>query len=426
MGFSKVNPKAAKGFNNPVSQGMLNTAQVPIITEANYSKIVAIGYGGGNSIVLNNPTDKLAQYQSGSFFAGSNITVSNITNANSPGDNIVFFSGTNRTGAGSGVSSAPTSLSVSGGATNNILMHTGTPGNISLSNTGVISLGSVVSAGAIPGNTSVGIGLIHQASGSNAVAIGVSTVSSSTNTVAVGSTVTASNTSSIGLGNSANSSGTYSIAIGNAAAAGYDGSISIGKSTGSSGGSAVGSIAIGSYAMSGQTNSITFNAQNGSSYNPVAQTPGEILFCTGSSMGGGPYSLHSTMRWGTTSSATPITLGGGASGVDTPTNYVPFNGNTAGVYTYNIAARNSTNTDYAAWTLQVGGFKAGTAASMVIGTPVITTLLASAGAVSGSWAVNAVADTTNGRINLQVTGAAGVTIYWSATLHYHYAGQYGG
>ena len=97
---------------------------------------------------------------------------------------------------------------------------------------------------------------------------------------------------------------------------------------------------------------------------------------------------------------------------------------TVSVYTFRvlISAHNSANTtDIAGWKIEgVISRGANAASTALVGTPTVTLLGATSGAISAGWgtlsSVAAVADTTNGALQIQVTGVASTTIRWSARV----------
>ena len=97
---------------------------------------------------------------------------------------------------------------------------------------------------------------------------------------------------------------------------------------------------------------------------------------------------------------------------------------TVSVYTFRvlISAHNSANTtDIAGWQiLGVISRGNGVGTTALVGTPTVTLLGATSGAISAGWGtlsnVAAVADTTNGALQIQVTGVASTTIRWSARV----------
>ena len=97
---------------------------------------------------------------------------------------------------------------------------------------------------------------------------------------------------------------------------------------------------------------------------------------------------------------------------------------TSSVYTFRglIAAKNTATTDCAGW--EIKGVIQRTSASAtsvaIVGSPIITLLAATTGAVTGGWgvtgAITVTADTTNGGISVNATGAASTSLRWTCRL----------
>src|ERR1700730_8440044 len=94
------------------------------------------------------------------------------------------------------------------------------------------------------------------------------------------------------------------------------------------------------------------------------------------------------------------------------TNQLVMPNNSLCVFDILIAARRTDTADYGAWRL-TGTIKrdANAASTAILGSPILTTLAVP----SGSWtAPSAVADTTNGGLQIRVTGAVSQTVRWVA------------
>jgi hypothetical protein len=80
-----------------------------------------------------------------------------------------------------------------------------------------------------------------------------------------------------------------------------------------------------------------------------------------------------------------------------------------------VVARNNANGDCATWEVK-GACKRGAAAAnmAIVGTPTVTSLGADSGA--SAWVVAAVANTTLGSLEFDVTGVAATTIKWVANI----------
>ena len=126
----------------------------------------------------------------------------------------------------------------------------------------------------------------------------------------------------------------------------------------------------------------------------------------------------------TTTGATPLTSD--FSTANATNQMVLPNGasGTVSVYTFRvlISAHNSANTtDIAGWEIKgVISRGNGVGTTALVGTPAVTLLGATTGAITAGWGtvsnVAAVADTTYGALQITVTGVASTTIRWSATV----------
>jgi len=126
-----------------------------------------------------------------------------------------------------------------------------------------------------------------------------------------------------------------------------------------------------------------------------------------------------------TTNATATALKSNTSAASATNQLVLPNGQTStvSVYTFRalVSAHNTGTIDAAGWEIK-GVISRGAAAAntALVGTPSVALLGATTGAITAGWGtvsnVAAVADTTNGALQIQVTGAASTTINWSATI----------
>lgn len=108
--------------------------------------------------------------------------------------------------------------------------------------------------------------------------------------------------------------------------------------------------------------------------------------------------------------ATKLTSSRAAAG---STNQLKLADNSTYVFTAKVVARSSS--DQGGWS--VSGLitrGSGVATTILVGSPVVTSLGASAGA--SSWSVSAAADTSFGALSISATGGAGVSIKWVADV----------
>lgn len=144
-------------------------------------------------------------------------------------------------------------------------------------------------------------------------------------------------------------------------------------------------------------------------------TIGEIAFNNGDSgiRGDSRYSIIICRR--TTVDATPTELGTTDGVVANPANRLVCTNNTTYIYDVDIVVRNTANTvNCAAYNLKFAFNRGANAASSTI-SPLSKTIIYTLGTTTG-WDVTATADTTNGRPNITVTGAASTSLKWLATV----------
>lgn len=262
-------------------------------------------------------------------------------------------------------------------------------------------------AAAIANNTSS-----YGATGANSVAIGDLAKSTNTNAVCISNTSTASGTNSAVLGGFGNTaSGSVSVVAGGA----YNSAIgTYSFSTGQS------NTARGAYStiIGGRGNETTANASYSvaSGYQAEAAIEGKVAHASGRfSLDGDAQSGAFVLRSDTTD-ATPEALTATNSAAST-TNQIILPNNSAYSFSGTIIARQqaSAGSDYASWEIKGALLRDGSAATTVLGNGIQNKLFASAGA--SAWAVALTADTTNGGLKIEVTGAAATNIRWVATVN---------
>ncbi len=207
------------------------------------------------------------------------------------------------------------------------------------------------------------------ASGTNAFAIGSAAVASGTESVAIGEQATASNTSSFCIGTGSTASGTYAFAFGSGAAASADRSFAFGEFS-----SALlpGKFAFAHYAV----NSVVGDAQSGLVHAKVITTnatPSQALIHVAESI-----ALPNNTTW-----AFKILV---------------------------VARRTDADGENDAWEITGLIHRDANAASTTLDASQINQIGATA------WACSVSADTTNGALQIDVTGAAAKTIQWVARI----------
>jgi len=307
------------------------------------------------------------------------------------------------------------------------------------------------------GTQSVALGNTSVASGTNALA-GPNSTASGTNSFALGQSASASNFGGAAFGKGATTAvNNYNVAIGNSYTSGEDAfAAAIANNTSSYGATgansvAIGqlskatstkSVAIGGYAQSTSSGSVAIGGQGGGS-EPIASGSASIAIGIGvradaafsmalgsrAQVGG----IRGKQAWTgyaisgnndgasqsgkivlavNTTDATPAAL----TTYSTPnaTNQVILPNNSAYAFHGTIVARQqaSQGTASAAWKIEGLIRREGSAGT--------TTLVNSATTVldnTPSWGMALSADTTNGGLKIEVTGAAATNIRWVATVH---------
>jgi len=218
------------------------------------------------------------------------------------------------------------------------------------------------------------------------------------NSVAIGYQAKATNTYGVALGKGAQATGNRGYAIGN------DSTASATKSGvfGGDGNTASGgrSVAIGGYyANARENNKVVF----GGGYLGVGA--GTNLNQSGIL----PLGAVTTDATATVMRSDNLTAG--------TTNQVILPNNSAYSFSGTIIARESATdgSDYASWEIKGALLRDANAASTVLGNGIKNKLYASAGA--SAWDIALTADTTNGGLKIEVTGAASTNIRWVATVN---------
>lgn len=299
------------------------------------------------------------------------------------------------------------------GASNYSCIAIGTNNTVSNTNYS-IALGNNLSAS---GNFSTAIGYQGSAAGYGAFSAGYGCAAAGQYGVSIGTHSSASQSSAIGIGAFALATGSFSIALGDHCQAGQSGGIALGKTA----------IANAPYCMAINKAKIAVEGGMSTAYGQtMAWRFGEhALGHTGVANGlpGGTTIIGMEID---TTDATPTNLqcGGATNGTFTTTKFVllPSLASLAGTvtkslhsFTVFITAFNDDGSDAAMFTRQgmikiTGGLAAGTAA--LVGS--ITTLGTDNNTPALSVAITA--DTTNKALQIAVTGAAGKTYHWRATI----------
>jgi hypothetical protein len=273
------------------------------------------------------------------------------------------------------------------------------------------------------GNYSFAAGYAGTASAAYAVAIGATNTASGTASVALGAVNTASGERSFAAGDSNTASGSRAVAIGQSCTASGGNSIAMGATCTASNTVAV---AMGSGNTSAGYGSTSFgegNAANASytvatGNRTVCALPGQIAHANGRFAASGDAQISRVVVRCATANASPLnlTLDGAALAA---TNALSLPNNTAWAADVHIVARSATGAGHAYFVRRVLIKRDANAASTaLVGTvqTIGTDIGSNAGAPPAGWAVAITADTTNGALDIQATGAAATTIRWVARV----------
>lgn len=216
------------------------------------------------------------------------------------------------------------------------------------------------------GANSIAMGQLAKATGANGLALGRDTEATATQAVAVGRNVVASGSYSAAFGTDSTASASWSTVIGHQGVSDIIGKIAF---AGGYGFSANGDVQQGLFILRSDTTDATAEALT--TNNSTASTANQIILPNNSA-----YSFSGT-----------------------------------------IIARESAaaGSDYASWEIKGALLRDANAASTVLGNGIVNKLYATSGA--SAWAVALTADTTNGGLKVEVTGAAATNIRWVATVN---------
>tara|TARA_R110000764_G_scaffold222_5_gene1025 strand:+ start:5717 stop:6934 length:1218 start_codon:yes stop_codon:yes gene_type:complete len=283
----------------------------------------------------------------------------------------------------------------------------------SATGTNSVALGdSAVSAG----TSSTALGTAY-ASGTDSFAAAIANNTSSygatgANSIAMGLQAKATGSASLALGRISNASASYAISIGYRSISSGLGSIAIGNQyyLGTPTASGGASIAIGDEAKATQKFSTALGASSSS------VIVGKYAYAGGEISGHGDSQTGTlVLRTGTSdATATALTSDNSTAATD---NQVILPNNSAYSFSGTIIARQQAadGSNYASWEVKGALLRDATAASTVLGNGIINKLYATAGAAA--WAIALTADTTNGGLKIEATGAAATDIRWVATVN---------
>ncbi len=227
------------------------------------------------------------------------------------------------------------------------------------------------------------------------------------NSIAMGYQAKATNTGAVAIGYQPQATGLYSIAIGDTNTTGRE-AVGIGENNTASG---LRNTVIGY----GSTGTADYSTTLGVS--AADQGIKSRFAFSGSTFNNDGDSQHGMfpIRAATTdATATALTTDGNAASTN---NQIILPNNSAYSFSGTIIARESAaaGSDYASWEIKGALLRDANAASTVLGNGIQNKLYATSGA--SAWAIALSADTTNGGLKIEVTGAASTNIRWVATVN---------
>ena len=319
-----------------------------------------------------------------------------------------------------------------------------------------VAIGSsaTASGGASGTNSSVAIGTSASATANGAAAFGgLNPQANGIGSLALGYTPSAGSSFSAAIGyNATTATGSRATALTNSRASGTDSfAAAIANNTSSYGASGANSVAMGTLAKASSTSAICLGmisissgarAVNFGSYSTASGSYSAVLSGVSNSVGqnysvvlngaGSVNNIAGKVVWGNhgltgneggmyrffadTTTATPeaLTTTNTTAGTN---NQIILPNNSAYSFSGTIIAREqaSAGSDYASWEIKGALLRDANAASTVLGNGIQNKLYATSGA--SAWVIALTADTTNGGLKIEVTGAASTNIRWVATVN---------
>ena len=261
---------------------------------------------------------------------------------------------------------------------------------------------------------SISIGKNSAASADGAVQLGRNGYATATDAVSLGKS-RASGASSFAAAISNNGStygatGSQSMSIGQFTRATSSGAAAFGGAFANASGSQ--SLAIGRNVLAQQQASVALGQQSLSAVAGKFAYSSTNFSATGDSQHG-----MCVLRQSTTDATPKVLLTDNPAVAASTTNQIILPNNSAYSFSGTIIARESAaaGSDYASWEIKGALLRDANAASTVLGNGIKNKLYASAGA--SAWDIALTADTTNGGLKIEVTGAAATNIRWVATVN---------
>ena len=369
----------------------------------------AIGGGGGAALELyaENPSSPTAPSATGT----NAVAVGSGSNASSTGAIALGFGsvssglyaqsfGRNATATAVYATAIGTNTDATSSYSTALGQNSASSGSQAVTGLGAMALGGSYASGAdsfaaaIANNTSS-----YGATGANSVAMGSLAKATNSDALALGDRANSNATASSAIGRQSSATGNSSVSIGTSSAASTSNSVAISTSATASGN---GSISVGGYSTAGGDRGVSIGVGASSSI------VGKFAYSNGGIAFGGYFPMHQT-----TSDATPtaLTTDGSAAGND---DQVILPNNSAFAFHGTIVARQqaSGGTASAAWKIEGLIRREGSAGTTVLVNSATTVL-----DNTPSWGLALSADTTNGGLKVEATGAASTNIRWVATIH---------
>ena len=296
--------------------------------------------------------------------------------------------------------------------------NTATGGNKRGANSVDLQTTRVYSTSVASGTSSVAIGYDNRAAGNNSVSIGNSCRADGNNSLAMGdNSVTTSGTNfSIGTGGTA-SGGFGAVSLGRGNTASGDGTLTAGFANTASGSR---SISLGETNTSSAANSITLgksnlsNSENGMAYGFQASVNGVFgrkSYASGQegTVGDSQTSKFLLRERTTGNTATTITTNSSAASTN---NQVILSNQSAYRFKGSIVGKQSGSVNAAVWDIDGFIVRGANAAATTLNISNVTLVQN-----TPAWGTPTLAaDTTNGGLRVQVTGAAATNIQWTAVI----------
>ena len=259
-------------------------------------------------------------------------------------------------------------------------------------------------AAAIANNTSS-----YGSSGANSIAMGKLAKATAASSIAIGESNTANSSNAIAMGYNSTASAAYATCIGRSGTASGQNSSSLGGRSGLATGES-------STTVGGRSNKAYADYAVAMGYWTLANKIGQFSYASGRFSGDGDAQASKFVLRSDTTDATAEALTTNNSTASTD-NQIILPNNSAYSFSGTIIARESAaaGSDYASWEIKGALLRDANAASTVLGNGIQNKLYATSGA--SAWAIALSADTTNGGLKIEVTGAAATNIRWVATVN---------